>query len=357
MATIQYRLEPNPLTTPASNKLRFVHQGIGGYDEVAARLALKNPTWPADLISAMLKGGMEEIGLMLTEGMQVTLENACTFRPSLRARLDSPDDPLPPMDELLDINISASRPFVKAVRQNARLERLPPEEKVPVIISAADTSLDLNDVLNSAGVLRLSGSNLAFDKSRPDCGCVIEGTRNGRTVQTQLASVSDTEILLVPHLPAQNNPWNNEFIVSVSTRYTENGSLRTGTYGSRLRSPLVLSGFGANNQQDVGILTGDAAAPYVKATAAQMSASERLRIQAVLDSRSGQLMLSLLAMSEHGAAGDAVTVAANGNYTLPGFSGSAVSSLSVKVENYTKLVALLRSDYRGRMVDVLDVGM
>ena len=133
-------------------------------------------------------------------------------------------------------------------------------------------------------------------------------------MQTQLASVSDTKILLVPYLPAQNNPWNNEFIVSVSTRYTENGSLR---------SPLVLSGFGANNQQDVGILTDDAAAPHVKATAAQMS-----------------------------AAGDAVTVAANGNYTLPGFSGSAVSSLSVKVENYTKLVALLRSGYRGRMVDV-----
>ncbi len=357
MATIQYRLEPNPLTTPPSYKLRFVHQGIGGYDEVAARLALKNPTWSADMIKAILQGGMEEIGEMLVEGMQVTLENAFTFRPSLRARLDSPDDPLPPMDELLDVTVSASRPFVKALQQAAHLERLPPEEKAPVILSAKDTVLELNDVLNSAGVLRLSGSNLAFDKSKPDCGCVIEGTDGGATVQTQFASISDTEILLVPHLPTQAHPWNNEFAVSVSTQYTEHGTLRTGTYGRRLRSPLVLSGFGANNPQDVGILTGDAAAPYVKATAAQMSASERLRIQAVLDSRSGQLMLSLLAMSEHGAAGDAVTVAANGNYTLPGFSGSAVSSLSVNVENYAGLVALLKSGYRGRMVDVLDMEM
>jgi hypothetical protein len=357
MATIQYRLEPNPLTTPASYKLRFIPQGVAGYDDVAARLALKNPGLTAESAKATLMAGMEEIKLMLIEGMQVTLENACMFRPSFHARLDTPDSPLPPMDELLQISISATQPFVKDVQQAARIERLPPEEKAPVILSAADTALELNDVVNSAGVLRLSGSNLAFDKSRPDCGCVIEGTESGRTVQTQLASVSDTEILLVPHLPAQNDPWNNEYIVSISTRYTENGTLRTGTYGRRLRSPLTLTNFGHPNPQEVGILTGNAAAPYVKATAAQMSASERLRIQAVLDARSGQLLLSLLAMSEHGAAGDAVTVAANGNYTLPGFSGSAVSSLSVKVENYAGLVALLRSSYHGRMVDVLEVGM
>ncbi len=35
MATIQYRPELNPLTTPVSYKLRFVPQNTGGYDEVA----------------------------------------------------------------------------------------------------------------------------------------------------------------------------------------------------------------------------------------------------------------------------------------------------------------------------------
>jgi len=357
MAPIQYRPELNPLTTPASYKLRFIPQSVAGYDDVAARLALKNPTWSADMIKAILQGSMEEIKEMLVEGMQITLEDACTFRPSFHARLDAPDDPLPPMDELLQINISASRPLVKAVQQAARLERLAPEEKAPVILSAADTALELNDVLNSAGVLRLSGSNLSFDKSRPDCGCVIEGTRSGSQAQTQLASVSDTEILLVPHIPPQNDPWNNEYTVKVSTRYTENGTVRTGTYGRRLRSPLVLSGFGGDGGTETGILTGNAVAPYVVATSAQMSANERLRIQAVLDARSGQLLLSLLAMSEHGAAGDAVSAPGNGDYTLPGFSGSAISSLSVKVENHAGLVALLKSGYHGRMVDILDVEM
>ena len=226
MTSILCRVEPNPLTTPPSYMLRFIPRSTGGYDEVAARVALKNPTWSADMIKAILQASMEEVGEMIIEGMQVTLEDAFTFRPSLHARLDAPDDPLPPMDELLDINISASRPFVKHVRQNAHIERLPPEEKVPVIISAQDTDLDLQNVLNSAGVLRLSGNDLYFDKKKPDCGCIIAGTRSGQEKQTQFASISDTEILVVPHIPAQDDPWNNEYVVSVSTRYTEHGTPR-----------------------------------------------------------------------------------------------------------------------------------
>ncbi len=44
-------------------------------------------------------------------------------------------------------------------------------------------------------------------------------------------------------------------------------------------------------------------------------------------------------------------------YDGTGFSGSTVSSLSVKVEHHTELVTLLKSGYHGRMVDILDVGM
>ena len=104
MASIQYRPEINPLTTPASYKLRFIPQSTGGYKDVAERLALKNPTWPADMIKLVLEGSMEEIKEMLIEGMQVTLENACTFRPALHARLDAPDDQLPP-EEKVPVNL------------------------------------------------------------------------------------------------------------------------------------------------------------------------------------------------------------------------------------------------------------
>jgi hypothetical protein len=354
MASILYRIELNPLTKPASYKLRFMPQGVAGYDEVAKRIAAKNPGLTTEAAKAALMSGMEEIVLLLAEGMQVTLENAFTFRPALRARLDSPDDPLPPADELLDITVAAARSCVKAVRQTASLERLPAEEKAPVILAAEDTVLQLNDVLNKDGVLHLTGSNLFFDQQKPDCGCVITGTRNGKRTQNQFARISNSEILLVPRIPAQADPWNNEFIVSLSTQYTENGSMRTGVYGRRLRSPLTVD-LASAGESGVGVLTGDAAAPYVRITARAGSGAERLRIQAALDLGTDVLSLNLLAMQERGAAGSAINITGNGSYVLPGFSGSAVSSLTVQVDQLAALKTLLRSSYHGRMADILDL--
>ncbi len=58
-------------------------------------------------------------------------------------------------------------------------------------------------------------------------------------------------------------------------------------------------------------------------------------------------------MQEGGRTGAAVSVAANGTFTLQGFSGSAVSSLNIRVNNYAGLKEMIRNDYGGRVVDVL----
>lgn len=355
MTTVQWRPEVNALTTPQSYTVRFIPRNILGYDELAAEMARDNPLWDKEMIKAVLMARDRTIMRQLVSGNQVTLENAFSYRLSFNARLNGPDDPLPPVEDMLRVKVSASRTFVKETARDVRLERLPEEEKLPVISSAEDTVLKLANVLNPEGVLRLTGSNLDFDKTDPDCGCVIEGTRSGRAVQTRLASVSNAEILLAPNIPAQNEPWNNEYTLSVSARYTEHGSLRTNTFRRRLRSPLTLSNFGHPNPPDVGILTGSATAAYVTVTGGSVAADDTLRIQAALDPADGRLYLSLLDMKENGAAGEAVTVAANGEYTLPGFAGSAVSSLNITVSNYAGLTELVRSGYAGWLADVLIV--
>jgi hypothetical protein len=48
-------------------------------------------------------------------------------------------------------------------------------------------------------------------------------------------------------------------------------------------------------------------------------------------------------------------VAADGDYSLPGFSGSAVSALAITVDDYAALKEMIRNDYGGRVVDILDV--
>ena len=87
---VHYRVELNPLTKPASYRLRFIPQGTAGYDEVAARVALKNPGSSAEQIKNHLRSAMEEIQAMLLEGLQVTLEDAMTLPPSLSGRLRTP---------------------------------------------------------------------------------------------------------------------------------------------------------------------------------------------------------------------------------------------------------------------------
>ncbi|XCN74829.1 MAG: hypothetical protein Q3M24_08835 [Candidatus Electrothrix aestuarii] len=291
----------------------------------------------------------------LLSGDQATIDGMLSFGLSFTGRLESPDDPLPPADETLHVSVRVLQPFLKEISQQAHFEKLPMSEKGPVIDSIEDTRLHLANVLYSKGVLHLSGTRLAFDPDAEGCKCVIEGTRSGEAVQDQFGPISDSSIVLVPDIPAQDEPFNNEYTLTVSTRPTGHGSPRIGVYRRKLRSLLLLTDFGHPNPPEVGILTSNTTSPLVSAIGGTVTADEMLRIQAVFDIRNSVLLLSLLGMTEDGDAGAAVTVTEDGEYTLPGFVGSAVTSLNVRVNNYAALLDLVRDQYYGRLADVLDV--
>jgi hypothetical protein len=353
--SIQYTVEENPLTTPPSYRVRFVARGSAGREDIAVDIALRHPNFSKADILTILDAEDEAILGRLLNGEQVTKEGCCTWFPSFTGRLANPDDPLPPLDQCLNLNVRVSAPFIEEFSKDAQVERLASTEKAPVISLAEDAVLGLRDVLRPDGMLRITGSNLAFDRQDSSQHCLIEGTRSGSAVQSRVGSVSNSEIILMPDLPAQPDPWNNEFQLSVTARYTEHGSLRTGMYKRRLRSPLTVSKMGHPNPPEVGILTGKESSPHVSVTGGSVSADETLRIQAVFDTRADALLFSLLDMSDGGRAGAAVTVTANGAVTVPGFSGSAVTSLSIRVNNYSALKTMIRNSYGGRIVDVLKV--
>lgn len=355
MATIQWRPEVNALTTPQSYRILTVPRNSAGIEDIAADIARQHPNFNEADILTILHAEDEAIRTRLLNGEQVTKEGSGSWSLSFTGRLDSPDDPLPPLDESLHVNVRISPPFVEAIRQAAQTERLPMSEKLPLISQVEETLFKLNDVLSPTGVLLLSGSNLQFDPEGGSGECVIEGTRSGRAVQTHFPAISNTSIMVMPEVPEQDNPWNNEYRISVSTHYSEHGTLRTGTYGHMLRTPLILSAFGTPDPPEIGMLTGKAASPYVSAVSGSVAEDEMLRIQVVLDIKQDMLIFSLRDMHEDGRTGTAVTVAANGEFSLPGFTDSAVSSLTIRVNEYTALKKMIRNDYSGRLVDVLQV--
>jgi len=350
---IQWRPEVNPLTVPQSYRIRFISRNAADMADIAADVALRHPNYNKSDILNILNAEDDAIQARLINGEQITKPRSFSYFLSFTGRLENPDDPLPPLEDCLQVNVRVSPPFVAAIRQSAQTERLPLTERVPLISTARDSLLDLKDVLNPAGALQLTGDDLFFDRQQPSSGeCVIEGTRNGRTVQTRLLKVEDREIILMPDIPAQDALWNNEYSVSISTRYSKHGSLRTGIYRRKLRTPIAWDG-----TDGTGMLTGSAEVPYVTISSGADVSDGMLRVQAIYDVHTDVLLLSLLDMTESGTAGVAVPVSANGEVTLQGFSGSVVSSLNVAVEQYSALKELVRNDYGGRLVDIIQIQM
>jgi hypothetical protein len=145
--------------------------------------------------------------------------------------------------------------------------------------------------------------------------------------------------------------------VAITTQYTEHGSIRTGTYSGRLRSPLSVPGLAISPPPETGILTDSASAPYVVVTAGDLTEDERLRIQVEHNVQDDILAFKLIDMQEGGAAGLIAPATGNGEVIVSGFAGSAVNALQLRINNYAALKTLVVNDYAGRMVDVLDVKM
>lgn len=349
MSTIQWRPEVNALTVPQSYKICYVSRDSVGTDGLATAMSEENPNYTEEAAKTMLATLEHVICKNLLSGNQTTIDGAFTFGLSFTGRLDAPDDPLPDIEEMLHVNVHILAPLLKEIRQQARFERLPMTEKAPLITAAEETVLGLNDVLQSGGAVRLTGSNLLFDPTKEDEECVIEGTRSGWQAQSRFVLIANSEVTFLPDIPDQNEPWNNEYLVSIATRYTENGTLRIDIYRRRLRTPLAVT-LGNDN----GILTDKAVAPYVTVTDGDLTADdETVRVQVILDPYEDNLAFNLLDMSKGGRAGVAMTVTANGPLTLPGFDGSPLNSLDLTVSNYADLVKMIRSHYSGRLVDVL----
>ncbi|WP_339133719.1 MAG: DUF4469 domain-containing protein [Candidatus Electrothrix sp. GW3-4] len=355
MATIQWRPQVNALTTPLSYRIQYVPRNTAGYSEMATDISSTHPFYSADLILSLAPLIMEWIQGRLLNGDQVTLKDAFNFRTPLSGKLTKPNDPLPKGTDHLHVRVTPSRNFVKKIRQKARLERLPMDEKLPLITSCQDTTLQLRNVLNPDGILQLSGTNLFFAGDDPKLGCWLRGTRSGERRQSTYGPIANTATLLIPDIPPQKAAWNNEYLLNLRTQYTKHGTLRTGIYQRRLRTPLKVPGLGQAHPPETGILSGSSPSPLVVIIGGTVSAAEQLRIQAVLDLRQDQLLLSLLDMEEMGRKGTEVPVLDNGDTPLPGFTDSAVSSLTIRVQDYLALKKLIHDHYQGRLVDILNV--
>ncbi len=108
MATVQWCPEINALTTPQSYRPRYIPRNVVGYEELAAEIVQGHPTYNEDLVGTVMESLVEQIKEHLINGDQVTLTNAFTFRLSLNAIMDAPNDTLPPVEDILRVRVVPS---------------------------------------------------------------------------------------------------------------------------------------------------------------------------------------------------------------------------------------------------------
>ncbi|CAK8711008.1 hypothetical protein LDFHOB_00115 [Candidatus Electronema aureum] len=99
--SIQYRIEPNPLTTPPSYRIQAVPRNTAGYAEMAADISSAQPIYSPETISSLAPLIMKWIQQRLISGDKVTLEEAFSYYISFTGKLDSPDAPLPEDDDIV----------------------------------------------------------------------------------------------------------------------------------------------------------------------------------------------------------------------------------------------------------------
>jgi hypothetical protein len=349
MATIQWRPESNPLTNPKSYKARILHRVTMDYAAVAEAISARNPNFSAIAVETILRELREEVRIQLNNGNAVALKDFCSFRTSANVRLETASSPMPSPGTSLMTVISASRTLRDDVRQGASYEKLPAEEKSPVITEFMNTMLGLPNVLDSNGYLAVvKGSNILIGPGIAGSKMTIEGTQSGSTVQTDFAERTPAKISFSTMIPSQAFAWNNEYTVSITTRYTENGSLRVSTYSQYLRQSMDYT-IGSLPR---GVLSSTTATAIVDITA-YSGATQTVRLCADVNSQDDTLRIWMADMTANGEVGNSVIINDDTGYTIDGYPGALITSIGIETIDWAALKTLVKTKYAGRMYDIV----
>lgn len=326
MSAIGYQVIANVLTNPPSYTARVVPNSILGYDEVAAQINLHNPTIPVGTAKTVLEAFREEVKLQLANGNTVNLSNFVSFVTTMPVKLVNATDPLP--SNPINISAKPATPFKDEIRAAATYTRLATEIKAPSIASAFDTVSAINGFVRNGYGLRISGTNLRFDQADVNEGVFLLSSAGNDVRQDNISLNDPSNLIVIPGLDSAAGPAGTasvEHSLSVKSRYTDNGQIRTGTYGKKLRSPNVISDATSDQVFVCGAQTSGPA--KIKTyTGAQVTCRLVAQIK-----NTGELTLSVGTMA--GVFGQQMTVTAAGDFVLAGLA----ANVTVEVTDYQVL--------------------
>lgn len=236
---IKYRIEPNSLTSPPAYKAFPLPSVIHDYDSLSEQINLHNPTIPAQTAKSVLEAFRAETKLQLASGNTINLEGFISMVVSLPGKIDLPTDTFP----LEDVTIKAKASVVlrDEIRQDAEFQQEDYVEKAPSILTVVDTNTEIQNYARDDYGLSIVGSNIGFDPLDAEQGVFLVNGAGTRIKQTRISLNNPSLVIITPELPAFSPTQNNvQMLLYATTRYTENGQLRSGAYSKQVRGTNVV---------------------------------------------------------------------------------------------------------------------
>lgn len=239
---IEYNVIPNALTIPPSYTARPNPKTILDYDLLARAINESNPTIPIQTAKSVLEAFRAEVILQLAEGNTINLAGFVSFVVSMPIRLEQPTDLLP--TDPIDVKAKPSIVLKTEVKQIANYSRLAFVEKQPTIILSYDANTTIANWIRDGFGQRIDGSNIGFDQSDEEQGVFLLSSAGNDIKQTNISLNDPSKIIINPAIDAVDGPAGTnsvEQILSIKSKYTANGQIRTGTYAKPLRTTNVVT--------------------------------------------------------------------------------------------------------------------
>ena len=340
---VEYYVISNLLTSPPSYTCRPNPKVVLDLDMVAQAINDRNPTIPIQAAKNVLEAFRDEIIAQLAEGNSVKIENFVSFVVTMPVKLASPTDSLP--SDPIDIKGKPSITFKEEVKQAATYARLGYTSKQPQVISASDTNTGLEYYVRNDFGCDVNGSNIGFNVAESDEGIFLTSEAGNQIKQTNISINDPSRLIFVPALdPAAQPAGGNsvEQILTVKTRYTANGTLRSTSFGRKLRTTNVIDSVAV----EVGIfITGGAAT--APATISSYTGGDVNRVLAKIRPDN---VLVVAAATLSGDFGQELEVLANGDFILVGGD----NAITVTVSDYATLYQTV-IDYGRYVEEVCDL--
>lgn len=325
--SIRYEVVKNSLTTPPSYFARPQPRVILGIDDMAAEINKRVPNIPFETAKSAIVTFQEIVGDELAGGNGVKIDSFCSWVVTMPGSMAEPTDPLP--TGAFDIKAKPSAPFKTAVLNAATFERVGYASKEPSIVSAIDTNTSIPNYVREGFGFKITGAQMGWDQTDTNQGAFLLSSAGNNIRQTNISLSNPSNAFIVPVLDAVAGPAGAnsvEQILSIVTRYTENGEYRTGTYKTPLRTTNVVAAATPN----LFVVGSAAAGPATVTLYAGLQTD--CRILAVIG---GDNILRLSIGTLAGVFGDTVAVTAAGDYIV----GGLASDVTINVNDFDQLRA------------------